>query len=117
MRETFELPDHGPTARQLTSYFEERMRPVAIATVTAKGEPRVSPVGAVFHRTKFHIPTAEYSMRVRHVRSRPAISLTHFELNRIAVIVPARADIISPGVPESEELAIWEQETSWHALR
>ena len=56
MSETFELPDHGLTARQLTSYFEDRMRPVAIATVTAKGEPRVSPVGAVFHRTT---PTEE----------------------------------------------------------
>ncbi len=87
MRGTFEFPDHGLTARQVTSYFEERIRAVAIATVTAKGEPRVSPVGAVFHRTKFHIPTAEYSVRIRHLRKRPAISLTHFELNLIAVIV------------------------------
>jgi general stress protein 26 len=117
MRETFELPDHGLTARQLTGYFEDRIRPVAIATVTAKGEPRVSPVGAVFHRTKFHIPTAEYSMRVRHVRSRPAISLTHFEPNVIAVIVHGRAEIVSPGAAEFEELEIPEQERWWHALR
>jgi general stress protein 26 len=117
MRETFELPDHGLTAPQLTGYFEERMRAVAIATVTVKGEPRVSPVGAVFHRTKFHIPTAEYSMRVRHLRGRPAISLTHFELNLIAVIVHGRAEIISPGAAEFEELDISEQEKWWHALR
>lgn len=117
MRETFELPDHALTARQLTSYFEERLRAVAIATVTARGEPRASPVGAVFHRTKFHIPTAEYSMRVRHVRSRPATSLTHFELNVIAVIVHGRAEIISPGAPEFEELEIPEREKWWHALR
>jgi len=117
MRGTFEFPDHGLTARQVTSYFEERIRAVAIATVTAKGEPRVSPVGAVFHRTKFHIPTAEYSVRIRHLRKRPAISLTHFELNLIAVIVHGRAEIISPGVPEFEELEISEQEKWWHALR
>jgi len=65
----------------------------------------------------FHIPTAEYSMRVRHVRSRPATSLTHFELNVIAVIVHGRAEIISPGAPEFEELEIPEREKWWHALR
>ena len=117
LRQTFELPGHSLTAHQLTRYFEERMRAVAIATVTLKGEPRVSPVGAVFHRTKFHIPTAEYSMRIRHLRKRPAISLTHFEPNVIAVIVHGRAEIISPGVPEFEELEISEQEKWWHALR
>jgi len=117
LKQTFELPGHDLTAPQLTRYFEERVRAVAIATVTAKGEPRVSPVGAVFHRTKFHIPTAEHSMRVRHLRKRPAISLTHFELNVIAVILHGRAEIISPDAAEFEELEIPEQERWWHALR
>src|SRR5206468_11216217 len=99
------------------SDFEARPRAVASASVPPKGGHRAAPVGAVFNRTRFHMPTAEYSMRVRHARSRPATSLTHFELNVIAVIVHGRAEIISPGAPEFEELEIPEREKWWHALR
>ena len=113
------MPRSALTARQLTNYFEERIRSVAVATVTARGEPRVAPVGALFYRTKFHIPTAAHAVRVRHLRSRPAISLTHFVLNQVAVIVHGRAEILTAEHPQFADLA--EDETLlpekwWRAL-
>ena len=68
LRETFEPEGHMLSALQLAAYFD-RVRGFAFATVTRKGDPRVSPVGAVFYRAKFHIPTADYSKRIAHVVS------------------------------------------------
>ena len=119
LRDTFEMPGHALTARQLTGYFEQRIRSVAVATVTARGEPRVSPVGAFFYGAKFHIPTAAQAVRVRHLRSRPAISLTHFVLNSIAVIVHGRAEILTPEHPQFADLASLDTmrpEKWWRAL-
>ena len=74
LRETFAPEGHMLSALQLAAYFD-RTRGFAFATVTAKGEPRVAPVGAVFYRAKFHIPTAAYSRRVADVRERNSVSL------------------------------------------
>ena len=49
LRETFDLAGHGLSARQLARYFDGN-RGFALATVTAKGEPRVAPVGIVHGR-------------------------------------------------------------------
>src|SRR5258708_12102949 len=86
LRQTFDPAGHLLSARQLARYFD-RARGVALATVTAKGEPRVAPVGAVFHRATLHIPTAENAKRAPHIRRRPAASGPHFLLPSIAVIV------------------------------
>ena len=86
--------------------------------MTAKGEPRVAPVGAVFYRAKFHIPTAAYSRRVADVRERNSVSLTHFVLGSVAVIVHGRAVVLSEVDPDFGALdAFHDGGTWWRELR
>jgi hypothetical protein len=117
LREAFEPEGHMLSAAQLAAYFD-RVRPFAVATVTDRGEPRVAPVGAVFYRAMFHIPTADYARRVVHVRHRPVISVTHFVLGSIAVIVHGRAEILTASHPDFETLeALHDGGAWWREIR
>ena len=73
---------------------------VAFAPTTAKGEPRVAPMGAIFYRRHFHVPMVADSARTRHVRKRPSISLTYYRGNELAVIAHGHADILSQEHPD-----------------
>jgi hypothetical protein len=112
LRETFAPGQHMLSALQLAAYFD-RIRGFALATVTGKGDPRVAPVGAIFYRAKFHIPTADYSRRVAHVRQRNTVSLTHFVLNSVAVIVHGRAAVLSDDDPDFGALDVFHDGGSW----
>src|SRR4051794_4490794 len=85
LRRSFEMPEHSLSAEQLVSYLVG-IQNVALATVTAKGEPRVAPIGALFYRGRFHIPTVATAARTRMIAARPAVSLTHYVGNDLAVI-------------------------------
>jgi hypothetical protein len=117
LRETFEPEGHMLSARQLAAYFD-RSRGFALATVTAEGDPRVAPVGAIFYRAKFHVPTADYSKRVEHLERRDALSLTHFVLGSIAIIVHGRAALLSSTDPDFAALeALHDGGEWWRKLR
>jgi nitroimidazol reductase NimA-like FMN-containing flavoprotein (pyridoxamine 5'-phosphate oxidase superfamily) len=117
LRETFEPEGHILSARQLAAYFD-RGRGFALATVTAKGDPRVAPVGAVFYKAKFHVPAADYSRRVAHIERRNAVSLTHFVLSSIAVIVHGRAAVLQATDPDFAALeALHDGGDWWRKLR
>ena len=116
LRRTFELPERSLSAAQLARYFEQP-RPVALATVTARGEPRVAPVHAVFYRGRFHIPTAADATRIAHVRKRPAVSLTHFVLNQVALIGHGRATALAADHPEFAMLDQLYRAEWWSQLR
>ena len=117
LRETFEPAGHLLSARQLAAYFAAT-RGFALATVTAAGDPRVAPVGAVFYRAKFHVPTADYSKRVEHVVDRDSVSLTHFVLGSIAVIVHGRATVIAATDPDFAALeALHDGGEWWRKIR
>ena len=116
LRRTFELPEHSLSATQLARYFEQP-RPVALATVTARGEPRVAPVHAVFYRGRFHIPTAADATRVGHVRRRPAVSLTHFVLNQVALIGHGRATVLGADHPDFALVDPLYQAEWWRSIR
>ena len=45
-----------------------------LATVTARGQPRVAPVDGLFFRGALHVGTAPGAMRARHLRVRPQVS-------------------------------------------
>jgi hypothetical protein len=117
LRETFEPQGHLLSARQLAAYFGP-IRGFALATVTSAGDPRVAPVGAVFYRAKFHVPTADYSKRVAHVVGRDSVSLTHFVLGSIAVIVHGRAAVIAATDPDFAALeALHDGGEWWRKIR
>ena len=94
--EIFRPPEHTLSARQLVTCFQGK-RSIALATVTAGGEPRVAPVDAILLRGKFHFGTSARAARIRHLRKRPAVSLTYFEGDELAIIVHGKAVLIEYG--------------------
>jgi uncharacterized pyridoxamine 5'-phosphate oxidase family protein len=62
-----------------------------LATVTAKGEPIVSPVDGIFYRGLFWFGSGQKSVRFRHIRARPAVSATHTRGEELVVTVHGRA--------------------------
>ncbi len=103
LRSSFEMPEKSLAARQLCRALDG-IQTVAIATVTAKGEPRAAPIGAFLYRGRFYIPTTMESARVRHVRRRPGISLTRFDGIDFAVIVHGDAVVLGEEDPDFEIL-------------
>jgi uncharacterized pyridoxamine 5'-phosphate oxidase family protein len=63
-----------------------------LATVTPRGEPRVSPVDGLFFRGHFWFGSAENSIRFRNIRANPAVSgVVTRGLETFLVIVHGRA--------------------------
>jgi hypothetical protein len=96
---------HAGAGRHLRSIFDDERRiPAAelpellpgvqllsLATVTAKGEPRVAPVDGLFFRGHFWFGSSHDSARFRHIRRNPAVSAAHTRGEEVAVIVHGRA--------------------------
>ena len=93
LRSSFEMPEHSLSAEQLVRYALGN-QVVAFATMTAKGEPRVAPIGSLFFRGRFHIPTVTTAARTRMVIARPAVSLTHYAGIDLAIIAHGNATLI-----------------------
>jgi hypothetical protein len=99
LRKIFRIPEGSLSAGQLTGHLQG-FKTLAMATVTAKGEPRVAPVDAILFHGKFHVATDLSTARARHLRKRPAVSLTYYEGDNLAVIVHGIATMIEPGHPQ-----------------
>lgn len=95
LRRSFQMPQHSLTAAQVARALQGSVT-VALATVTARGEPRVAPIGALFYRGCLYIPTVAQAARARHVALRPAVSLTYFSGNGLAIIIHGQARILTP---------------------
>jgi general stress protein 26 len=93
LRTSFGMPEHSLAAAQLTTHLEGSLT-VALATVTARGEPRVTPINAVFLHGRFYLPTVAEAARARHLIRRPSASLAYYEGTSLAVIAHGAAAII-----------------------
>jgi uncharacterized pyridoxamine 5'-phosphate oxidase family protein len=91
--------NHWLSARQVCLYLH-RVKQVAAATVTSKGEPRVAPIDAVFFHGKFYLSADSRSLRARHLAKRPAVSVTYFESADPVIIVHGRATFMQQSQPE-----------------
>jgi uncharacterized pyridoxamine 5'-phosphate oxidase family protein len=116
LRRTFELPEHSLSAAQLARYWG-RERQFALATVTARGEPRVGPVQVLLQHGRLYVPTAVDAARVQHVTYRPAVSLTHWVSDVVAIIGHGRAVLVPPDSTEFDRLATAYPGQWWHDLR
>jgi hypothetical protein len=103
LRNAFEMPERSLSAQQLVDRLDGPLT-VALATATARGEPRVAPIGALFVRGAFHVPTVAQAARTRHLAARPAASLTYYEGNDMAVIAHGHVAIIDTTDPAFAEL-------------
>jgi hypothetical protein len=102
-RRSFQMPEHSLAAAQLADHLQGSLT-VALATVTARGEPRVAPIDALFVHGRFHVPTVAESVRARQLAKRPGASLTYFEGIDVAVIVHGEAEIVGEDQPGFKEL-------------
>lgn len=110
LRSAWEMPDRSLCATQLVHHLTGSPV-VAMATTTARGEPRVAPINALFWRGRFYLPTVTEAARTRHVRTRPAVSLTHYSGGKFAIIIHGEAVEILPDNPDFYELDTLLEET------
>jgi hypothetical protein len=88
---------HTPQRRLAAPELAERltgMRLLTLATATADGRPIAGPVDGIFFRGAFHFGSSPDSLRMRHIRARPAVSATHVPGEELAVTVHGRAVIV-----------------------
>ncbi|MFI6983956.1 pyridoxamine 5'-phosphate oxidase family protein [Embleya sp. NPDC050154] len=91
------------TAEQLTRTLTG-MCTLALSTVTAKGEPRISGVDGHFLRGKWHFGTARDAAKARHLAARPAVSAAHMRGEELGVFTHGRVEILNPreGAPAAD---------------
>ena len=58
-----------------------------LATVNSRGEPIQGPVDGMFYRGRFWCGSAPHSIRARHIRRRPDVSVAHVRGEELAVVV------------------------------
>lgn len=102
-------PDRRPTARQVSRYLQGTKH-VAFATVTSKGEPRVSPLDMLFIHGRFTLSTSGEATKIRHLRANPACSAVHVDGDRIAVAVNGTVEWIPREHPDHDEIhRVWSE--------
>ena len=69
------------------------MRLLVVATVTADGRPLCGPVDGYFLHGCFWFSSGRDSVRMRHLRARPAVSATHLPGEHLAVTVHGAAEL------------------------
>lgn len=89
LRDIFDA-DHALTAAVLCPMLDG-INVLAVATVTAGGEPRVAPVDGIFYRGRWLFGSSPDSARFRHLRRQPAVSACHTRGEELGVIVHGRA--------------------------
>ncbi|MFH9352414.1 pyridoxamine 5'-phosphate oxidase family protein [Kitasatospora sp. NPDC017646] len=83
------------TADRLTRVLTG-MCTLALSTVTAKGEPRVSGVDGHFLHGKWHFGTARTSAKARHLAARPAVSAAHLRGEDLGVFTHGTVETLNP---------------------
>ncbi|TCO56990.1 pyridoxamine 5'-phosphate oxidase family protein [Actinocrispum wychmicini] len=87
------------------------VRVLHLATVTARAEPRVSPVDSLFYRGHFYFGSSPESMKFRHIRQRPQVSGTVTAGEELAITVHGVAVQIDTAAPDQRGLRDYIVET------
>lgn len=77
---------------------------MAVATVTAAGEPRVSPLDVLLMHGRFYFCTSDRAAKVTHLRSRPAISVAYIDSDVVGITAHGRATLHEWGSPSFSAL-------------
>jgi uncharacterized pyridoxamine 5'-phosphate oxidase family protein len=102
-------PERRPTARQVATYLQGTKH-VAFATVTSKGEPRVSPLDMLFIHGRMTLSTSANTTKVAHLRANPACSAVHVDGDRIAVVANGTVEWIPREHPDHDEVhRVWSE--------
>src|SRR3954471_16368122 len=99
----------GPETRIDARELSEELSGIQVldlATVTSRGEPRVAPVDAFFHRGKFWFGSSPQSQRFVNIRANPAVSGSITRGGEVfLVLVHGTAVEIDPRGPEADGFA------------
>ncbi len=76
------------------------MRTLAVSTVTATGEPRVSGVDGHFWHGRWVFTTSGSAAKARHLRARPAVSAAHLVGDDLGVFCHGRAQFLTAEDPD-----------------
>lgn len=100
-------PERRLTAAQVVRYLTG-IKHVAFATVTSRGEPRVSPLDTLFIHGRFTVSTAGGATKIAHLRRNPACSAVHMDGDRIAVAANGIVEWLPREHPDHDEVhEIW----------
>jgi len=92
------------TAEQLTDILTG-MCTLAVATVTARNEPRISGEDGHFLHGKWHFGTARSAAKARNLAVRPAASVAHMRGEDLGVFTHGTVEILNPA--DGEPAADW----------
>lgn len=92
------------TAEQLTQVLDG-MCTLALSTVTAKGEPRISGVDGHFLHGTWYFGTARTAAKARHLAARPAASVAHMRGEDLGVFTHGTVQPLNPA--DHEPAAEW----------
>lgn len=95
--------DRTLTAREIADLMTG-MRVLSLATVTARGEPRVSGMDGHFLHGRWTMSTSRSSPKGRHVLARPAVSAACIEGEEVAIFTHGRIELIEAGHEDFEEV-------------
>lgn len=102
-------PERRLNARQVSRYLQGTKH-VAFATVTSKGEPRVSPLDSLFIHARFTLSTGSGATKISHLRRNPACSAVHMDGDRIAVAVNGQVEWVGRDHPDHDEIhRVWNE--------
>jgi pyridoxine/pyridoxamine 5'-phosphate oxidase len=77
---------------------------INLATVTARGEPRISAVDGHFLHARWVFSTAGSAAKARHLRARPAASISYVDGERIGVFTHGNVEFLTPEHPDFAEI-------------
>jgi hypothetical protein len=99
--------DRVLSARDLVALLTG-MKVLSLATVTARGEPRVSAVDGHFLHGTWSFSTSGTAAKAAHLAARPATSVAHVDGEAMAVFSHGEALPMTPGHPRWDEtIAHW----------
>jgi pyridoxine/pyridoxamine 5'-phosphate oxidase len=75
-----------------------------LATVTARGEPRISAVDGHFLHARWVFTTSGSAAKARHLKARPAASLSYVDGERIGVFSHGDVEFLTPEHPDFAEI-------------
>ncbi len=93
---------HVLDARQLVALLTG-MKVLSLATVTARGEPRISAVDGHFLHGTWSFSTSATAAKARHMQARPTVSVAHVDGERLAVFSHGRVETMRPGDADWDE--------------
>ncbi len=79
------------------------MKVLSLATVTARGEPRISAVDGHFLHGTWSFGTSATAAKARHLQARPAVSVAHIDGERLGVFSHGHAEAMRPGDADWDE--------------